>query len=90
MREINFPVGFLQAVAEGAGLTILPELYVELKLTGSGLWIIDLYDPVPRYSVRWSYRVIDTNILPRGSSAPSLERPCPASSPAQSTVTAAL
>ena len=56
MREMNFPAGFLQAVAEGAGLTILLELYVELKLTGSGVWIIDLYDPLPRYSVRWSYQ----------------------------------
>ena len=46
----------LQAVAEGAGLTILPELYVRLRLARSGLRIIGLYDPVPRHSVGLAYR----------------------------------
>ena len=54
--EMNFPLGILQAVAEGAGLTILPELYPRLGLAGSGLWMIDLCDPVPHHSVRLSYR----------------------------------
>jgi len=54
--EMTFPEGILQAVAEGAGLTILPELYVRLRLAGSGLQIIDLYDPVPRHSVGLAYR----------------------------------
>ena len=49
--EMTSPEGILQAVAEGAGLTILPELYVRLRLAGSGLRIIDLYDPAPRHSV---------------------------------------
>ena len=46
----------LQAVAEGAGLTILPELYVRLRLARSGLRIIGLCDPVPRHSVGSAYR----------------------------------
>jgi LysR family transcriptional regulator, cyn operon transcriptional activator len=54
--EMTSPEGILQAVAEGAGLTILPELYVRLRLAGSGERIIDLYDPVPRHSVRLAYR----------------------------------
>lgn len=54
--EMTSPEGILQAVAEGAGLTILPELYVRLRLAGSGLRIIDLYDPVPRHSVGLAYR----------------------------------
>ena len=56
--ELNFPVGILQAVAEGVGLTILPELYVQLKLAGAGLRTIDLYDPVPRHPVGLTYRGI--------------------------------
>jgi len=46
----------LQAVAEGAGLMILPELYVRLRLARSGLRIIGLCDPVPRPSVGLAYR----------------------------------
>jgi len=53
--EMTSPEGILRAVAEGAGLRILPELCGRLKLAGSGLWMIDLYDPVPRHSVRLSY-----------------------------------
>ena len=54
--EMTSPEGILQAVAEGVGLTILPELYVRLRLVGSGLRIIDLYDPVPRHPVGLAYR----------------------------------
>lgn len=54
--EVDFPVGILRAVEEGEGLTILPELYARLGLAGSGLWMIDLCDPVPHHSVRLSYR----------------------------------
>lgn len=54
--EMTSSEGILQAVAEGAGLTILPELYVRLRLAGSGLRIIDLYDPVPRHPVGLAYR----------------------------------
>jgi DNA-binding transcriptional LysR family regulator len=54
--EMTSPEGILQAVEEGAGLTILPELFVRLRLAGSGLRIIDLYDPVPRHSVGLAYR----------------------------------
>ena len=63
------------AMAEGAGLIILPELYVRLKLAGSGLPNIGLYDPVPYHSVRLSYRGNRSKILLRGNSAPSVERP---------------
>ena len=54
--EMNFPLGILQAMAEGAGLTILPELYPRLGLAGSELWMIDLYGPAPRHSVGLAYR----------------------------------
>jgi DNA-binding transcriptional LysR family regulator len=54
--EMTSHEGILQAVAEGAGLTILPELYVRLRLARSGLRIINLYDPVPRHSVGLAYR----------------------------------
>ncbi len=53
--EMTSPEGILQAVTEGAGLTILPELYVRLRLAGSGLRIIELYDPVPRHAVGLAY-----------------------------------
>ena len=49
--EMTSPEGILQAVAEGAGLTILPELYVKLRSPGARFRLIELYDPVPRHSV---------------------------------------
>ena len=49
--EMTSPEGILQAVAEGAGLTILPELYVRLRSPGARFCLIELYDPVPRHSV---------------------------------------
>jgi DNA-binding transcriptional LysR family regulator len=49
--EMTSPEGILEAVAEGAGLTILPELYVRLRPPGARLRMIELYDPVPRHSV---------------------------------------
>lgn len=55
--EMTSPEGILQAVAEGAGLTILPELYVRQRLSHTNLRIIDLYDPVPRHAVGLAYRV---------------------------------
>jgi DNA-binding transcriptional LysR family regulator len=80
----------LQAVAEGAGLTILPELYVRLRLPdqGCGLSACAILFRAIRWG--WPTGVIDTTILPRGNSVPFVERPCPASSPIQSTLTAAL
>ncbi len=48
--------GMLQEMVEGEGLTILPELDVRLRLVGSGLQIIDLYDPAPRHSAELVYR----------------------------------
>lgn len=54
--EMSSPEGILQAVAEGAGLTILPELYVRQRLGGTKLRIIDLYDPVPHHSVGLVHR----------------------------------
>jgi DNA-binding transcriptional LysR family regulator len=49
--EMTAPEGILQVVAEGAGLTILPELYVRLRSPGARFRIIELYDPVPHHSV---------------------------------------
>ena len=84
------PEGILQAVAEGAGLTILPELYVRLRLPDQGCGLSAC--AILFRAIRWGRPtgVIDTTILPRGNSVPSVELPCPASSPIQSTLTAAL
>jgi len=49
--EMTSPEGILQAVAGGAGFTILPELYVRMRPPGLSLRTVDLYDPVPRHSV---------------------------------------
>ena len=49
--EMTSPEGILEAVKQGAGLTILPELYVRHRLRGTGLRLIELYDPVPRHEV---------------------------------------
>jgi LysR family cyn operon transcriptional activator len=53
--EMSSPEGILQAVAEGAGATILPELYVRSRLNGSQLQLVDLYDPTPRHPVGVAY-----------------------------------
>jgi len=37
------------------GSTILPERYVRLRHAGSGLRILDLYNPAPRYSAELAY-----------------------------------
>jgi LysR family cyn operon transcriptional activator len=49
--EMTSPEGILEAVKQGAGFTILPELYVRHRLRGAGLRLIELYDPVPRHDV---------------------------------------
>lgn len=49
--EMTSPEGILEAVKQGAGLTILPELYVRSRIQGAGLRLIDLYDPVPKHTV---------------------------------------
>ena len=49
--EMTSPEGILEAVKQGAGLTILPELYVRPRISGSGLRLVDLYDPVPKHTV---------------------------------------
>ena len=54
--EMSSPEGILQAVSEGAGLTILPELYVRQRVGRTRLRIIELYDPVPRHSVGLVHR----------------------------------
>ena len=54
--EMTSPEGILQAVTEGAGLTILPELYVRQRMVRRKLRMIDLYDPVPRHAVGLAYR----------------------------------
>lgn len=53
--EMSSPEGILQAVAEGTGATILPELYVRSRLPGGDLQLIDLYDPIPRHAVGLAY-----------------------------------
>jgi LysR family cyn operon transcriptional activator len=54
--EMTSPEGILQAVAAGAGYTILPELYVRRRLHDRDFLIIDLYNPVPRHPVGLVYR----------------------------------
>jgi DNA-binding transcriptional LysR family regulator len=49
--EMTSPEGILEAVKQGAGLTILPELYVRHTHRGGALQVIELYDPVPRHPV---------------------------------------
>ncbi|MBI4002588.1 MAG: LysR family transcriptional regulator [Nitrospira defluvii] len=53
--EMSSPEGILQAVAEGTGATILPELYVRSRLSGGDLQLVDLYDPTPRHAVGLAY-----------------------------------
>ncbi|MBI4400371.1 MAG: LysR family transcriptional regulator [Nitrospirae bacterium] len=53
--EMTSPEGILEAVKQGAGLTILPELYVRHRLRGEALRVVELYDPVPRHSVGLAY-----------------------------------
>jgi LysR family cyn operon transcriptional activator len=54
--EMTSPECILQAVTAGAGLTILPELYVRMRPSGLSLRIIDLDHPVPHHSVGLVYR----------------------------------
>ena len=49
--EMTSPEGILEAVKHGVGLTILPELFVRHRIGGSGLRLIELYDPIPRHDV---------------------------------------
>lgn len=49
--EMTSPEGILEAVKQGAGLTILPELFVRHRLAGGALRIIELYDPAPKHPV---------------------------------------
>jgi DNA-binding transcriptional LysR family regulator len=53
--EMSSPEGILQVVSEGAGMTILPELYVRQRLPGADLRIVDIYDPTPRHPVGLAY-----------------------------------
>ncbi|MBX3236205.1 MAG: LysR family transcriptional regulator [Nitrospiraceae bacterium] len=53
--EMSSPEGILQAVADGAGATILPELFVRSRRTDAPLQVIHLYDPTPRHSVGLAY-----------------------------------
>jgi LysR family transcriptional regulator, cyn operon transcriptional activator len=49
--EMASPEGILEAVKQGAGMTILPELFVRHRIRGTVLRVIELYDPVPRHDV---------------------------------------
>lgn len=49
--EMTSPEGILDAVKQGAGLTVLPELFVRHRLQGGALRMIELYDPVPKHPV---------------------------------------
>jgi DNA-binding transcriptional LysR family regulator len=53
--EMSSPEGILQAVSSGAGLTILPEVFVRSHLPNPSLRVIDLYDPIPTHSVGLAY-----------------------------------
>ncbi|BCA55574.1 Transcriptional activator protein, LysR family [Nitrospira sp. KM1] len=55
--EMTSPEGILEAVAEGAGFTILPELYVRHRSSHKALRVIDLYDPIPSHAVGLVHRV---------------------------------
>ena len=54
--EMTSPEGILQAVESGAGLSILPELYVRRRLSDTGIRMVELYDPIPRHSVGLAYK----------------------------------
>jgi LysR family cyn operon transcriptional activator len=54
--EMTSPEGILQAVAGGAGLTILPEIYVRMRPPGQRFRTVELYDPVPHHQVGLAYR----------------------------------
>lgn len=54
--EMTSPEGILQAVAGGAGLTILPEIYVRMRPPGLSFRTIELCDPVPHHLVGLAYR----------------------------------
>lgn len=49
--EMTSPEGILEAVKAGAGVTILPELYVRSRLSDGDLTVVKLVDPAPRYRV---------------------------------------
>ncbi|MBD0305476.1 MAG: LysR family transcriptional regulator substrate-binding protein, partial [Nitrospiraceae bacterium] len=53
--EMTSPEGILEAVKQGIGLTILPELYVRPRLPGTSLRVIELYDPVPQHPIGLAY-----------------------------------
>lgn len=53
--EMTSPEGILEAVKQGAGLTILPELFVRHRLAGGVLRSIRLCDPVPKHPVGLAY-----------------------------------
>ena len=53
--EMTSPEGILEAVKQGIGLTILPELYVRRHMPGTTLRLVPLYDPVPRHTVGLAY-----------------------------------
>ncbi|HMU53451.1 MAG TPA: LysR substrate-binding domain-containing protein [Nitrospira sp.] len=54
--EMTSPEGILQAVEGGAGLSILPELYVRCRQRGPDVRVIDLHEPVPQHSVGLVYK----------------------------------
>ncbi|HEU4683370.1 MAG TPA: LysR substrate-binding domain-containing protein [Nitrospira sp.] len=54
--EMTSPEGILQAVESGAGLSILPELYIRGRLGDAKIRMVELYDPIPRHSVGLIYK----------------------------------
>jgi len=54
--EMTSPEGILAAVKQGAGMTILPELFVRHQLGGGALRAIELYDPAPKHTVVLAHR----------------------------------
>ncbi len=53
--EMTSSEGILQAVAAGAGLTILPEIDVRMRPPTLSFQTIELCDPVPHHRVRLAY-----------------------------------
>jgi LysR family transcriptional regulator, cyn operon transcriptional activator len=53
--EMTSPEGILEAVTQGSGWTILPELYVQHRIKQYSLRMLKLYDPIPRHGVGFTY-----------------------------------
>ena len=91
--EMSSPDGILEAVTEGTGATILPELYVRSRRASGNLQLVDLYDPTPRHGVGLAfltkrYRSLAAEEFARLCQATIAELQSGSSSPAATTTRA--